>query len=64
MQLSHHRPDGLKQMHLQAVDRSTPYRMEYQRADAGKTAYYARRWPNTRDEQGPWSATFSATISR
>jgi len=31
-------------------------------ADAGKTAYYALRWENTRGETGPWSDVVSATI--
>ena len=48
--------------HLQAVDRSTPYLMEFNSADAGKTAYWALRWVNTRGEHGPWSATVSGTI--
>lgn len=55
-------PTGPSAMHLQAVDRSTPYQMEFESADAGKTAYWAMRWVNTRGEHGPWSATVSGTI--
>ena len=55
-------PAGPDAMHLQAVDRSTPYVMDFDSADAGKTAYWALRWVNTQGEHGPWSATVSATI--
>ena len=56
-------PAGPDAMHLQGVDNSTPYLMEFDSADASKTAYWALRWVNTRGEHGPWSATVSATIS-
>ncbi len=49
-------------MSLQAVDRSTPYWMEFASDDAGKTAWWALRWVNTAGEHGPWSTTVSATI--
>ena len=55
-------PAGPGAMHLQAVDKSTPYLMEFDGADAGKTAYWAFRWVNNAGEHGPWSATVSATI--
>jgi hypothetical protein len=55
-------PTGPEAMHLQAVDRSTPYLMEFESSDAGKTAWWAMRWVNTRGEHGPWSAMVSATI--
>ena len=49
-------------MHLQAVDRTSPYVMDFDSADAGKTAWWALRWVNTKAEHGPWSTTVSATI--
>ena len=55
-------PAGPDAMHLQAVDKSTPYIMEFESADAGKTAWWALRWVNSKGEHGPWSATVSATI--
>ncbi len=55
-------PAGPDAMHLQAVDKTSPYIMEFDSADAGKTAWWALRWVNTRGEHGPWSATVSATI--
>ena len=55
-------PAGPDAMHLQAVDKSSPYIMEFASADAGKTAWWALRWVNTKGDHGPWSATVSATI--
>lgn len=55
-------PTGPDAMHLQGIDKSTPYLMEFESADAGKTAWWALRWVNTRGEHGPWSATVSGTI--
>ena len=55
-------PAGPEAMHLQGVDLSTPYLMEFDSADASKTAWWALRWVNTKGEHGPWSATVSATI--
>lgn len=55
-------PTGPDAMNLQAVDKSTPYLMEFDSADAGKTAWWAMRWVNTKGEHGPWSATVSGTI--
>lgn len=55
-------PSGPEAMHLQAVDRSAPYLMEFDGADAGKTAWWALRWVNTKGDHGPWSATVNATI--
>ncbi len=45
-----------------ATDTRTPYTVDYDGGDAGKTAYYMLRWVNTHGEQGPWSQTVSATI--
>ena len=36
--------------------------MKPESADAGKTAWWALRWVNTKGEHGPWSATLSAAI--
>ena len=55
-------PAGPGAMHLQVMDKSTPYLMEFDSADAGKTVYWAFRWVNNAGEHGPWSATVSATI--
>lgn len=41
---------------------SSPFTVSFGGEDAGKTAYYWIRWVNTRGENGPWSAPFSAMI--
>ena len=50
-------------MHYLALDTRTPYTVEFEATDAGKTAYYMLRWISTRAETGPWSATVSGTIT-
>jgi hypothetical protein len=56
-------PAGPNDVHYLALDTRTPYTVEFEAADAGKTAYYMLRWMSTRAETGPWSATVSGTIT-
>ncbi len=56
-------PTDPSQLRFLDVDTSTPYKVEFQGEDAGKTAHYMLRWVNTKGEQGPWSQTVSATIT-
>ena len=56
-------PAGPKDVHYLALDTRTPYTVEFEAGDAGKTAYYMLRWISTRAEPGPWSATVSGTIT-
>ena len=46
-----------------AMDTATPYIVEYDGADGGKTAHYMLRWVKSGGEKGPWSETISATIT-
>jgi len=46
-----------------AMDTASPYIVEYDGADGGKTAHYMLRWVKTGGEKGPWSETISATIT-
>jgi hypothetical protein len=48
---------------LAGLDTATPYLKTFAGADAGKTAHYRLRWVNTRQEAGPWSPVYSATIT-
>jgi hypothetical protein len=41
---------------------SSPYLAKYTDADTGKSVSYRLRWVNTKGEQGPWSAIFSAIV--
>jgi hypothetical protein len=56
-------PAGPNDVHYLALDTRTPYTVEFEAGDAGKTAYYMLRWLSTRAEPGPWSATVSGTIT-
>ena len=46
-----------------SMDTASPYIVEYDGADGGKTAHYMLRWCKTGGEKGPWSETISATIT-
>lgn len=46
-----------------SMDTASPYIVEYDGADGGKTAHYMLRWVKTGGEKGPWSETISATIT-
>lgn len=56
-------PAGPEDFKYLATDTRSPYTVEFDAADAGKTAYYVLRWVSTRGETGPWSQTVSATIT-
>lgn len=56
-------PTGPEDLSYVAMDTRTPYVMEFEGADGGKTAYYMLRWLNTRGDRGPWSQTISGTIT-
>jgi hypothetical protein len=45
-----------------ATESRTPYRADFEPEDIGKTAYFACRWVNTRNQTGPWSQIYSAVI--
>jgi hypothetical protein len=45
-----------------AFDTKTPFTLEFQGHQRGKTVYFCLRWENTRGEKGPWSEIKSAII--
>jgi hypothetical protein len=45
-----------------AFDTHTPFTLEFQGHERGKTVYFCLRWENTRGEKGPWSEIVSAII--
>jgi hypothetical protein len=45
-----------------AFDTRSPYTLDFQGHERGKTVYLALRWENTRGEKGPWSPVQNAII--
>ncbi|MDR1182269.1 MAG: hypothetical protein LBL13_09880 [Bacteroidales bacterium] len=45
-----------------SFDTHTPFTLEFEGHDRGKTVYFCLRWENTRGEKGPWSEIQSAII--
>ncbi|OQY03566.1 MAG: hypothetical protein B6I25_07935 [Planctomycetales bacterium 4572_13] len=52
--------DGLS---FVTLDTASPYTVEYDGTDGGKTAHYMLRWVKKNGDKGPWSETVSATIT-
>jgi hypothetical protein len=44
------------------IDTSSPFTLQFENNQRGKTVYYALRWENTRGEKGPWSEIRSVII--
>lgn len=55
-------PTSAKELQYIATDTATPYLLEFDGTDAGKTVYYWLRWVNKRGQTGPWSVPVSAMI--
>jgi hypothetical protein len=53
-----------EEMKFLALDTRTPYVADFDGADTGKIVYYRLRWLNSRQEPGPWSDIYSATITK
>jgi hypothetical protein len=43
-------------------DTHTPFEIQFEPSDFGRTVSYAMRWENTRGEKGPWSPVESLVI--
>jgi hypothetical protein len=43
-------------------DTASPYTIEFNGEDRGRTVYIALRWENTRGEKGPWSEIITAIV--
>jgi hypothetical protein len=56
-------PADPAQFHLAALDTSTPYVKTFEGAAAGQPVHYRVRWLNTRQQPGPWSQLYTATIT-
>ena len=56
-------PASADELSFLSMDTASPYIVEYDGKDGGKTAHYMLRWVKTNGEKGPWSETISATIT-
>lgn len=56
-------PSSADELSFISMDTASPYVVEYDGKDGGKTAHYMLRWVKTNGEKGPWSETISATIT-
>jgi hypothetical protein len=55
-------PEHLDELTHSAFDTRSPFTLDYDESDRGKTVYLCLRWENTRGEKGPWSPLASAII--
>jgi hypothetical protein len=55
-------PASLKDLVNSSVDTHTPFTLEFDENERGKTVYFCLCWENTRGEKGPWSEIMSAII--
>jgi len=56
-------PTSADELSFLSMDTASPYIVEYDGKDGGKTAHYMLRWVKSNGEKGPWSETISATIT-
>ena len=56
-------PSSADELSFISMDTASPYIVEYDGKDGGKTAHYMLRWVKSSGEKGPWSETISATIT-
>ena len=56
-------PTSADELSFVSLDTASPYIVEYDGADGGKTAHYMLRWVKSSGDKGPWSETVSATIT-
>jgi hypothetical protein len=56
-------PAGEADLRFVAVDTNSPYVMNFDSADGGKTNYVWMRWVSPTGERGPWGEQAQATIA-
>jgi hypothetical protein len=55
-------PASLKDLVNSSFDTHTPFTLEFDQNERGRTVYFCLRWENTRGDKGPWSEIMSAII--
>ncbi|HEY0049634.1 MAG TPA: hypothetical protein VGB68_10135 [Pyrinomonadaceae bacterium] len=56
-------PVDNKECQFLALDTATPYVIQFDGADAGKTVYYLLRWQSKNGDKGDWSDVAQATVN-
>lgn len=57
-----HPPTSIDELIHSSFDTHTPFILDFDENQRGKTVYFCLRWENTRGEKGPWSEIISAII--
>jgi hypothetical protein len=55
-------PDSISKLVNSSFDTHTPFTLEFDENQRGKTVWFCLCWENTRGEKGPWSEIVSAVI--
>jgi hypothetical protein len=55
-------PTKVSNLNNSGFDTHTPFTLEFEEDERGKTLYMALRWENTRGDKGPWSRIEEAII--
>jgi hypothetical protein len=55
-------PADIKDLAHSSFDTRTPFTLEFEEHERGKTVWFCLCWENTRGEKGPWSEIVSAII--
>jgi hypothetical protein len=56
-------PTDISELIHSAFCTSSPFRLEFNESDRGKTVYICLRWENTTGEKGPWTEIIAVIIS-
>jgi hypothetical protein len=57
-----HPPVSVNELANSAFDTGTPFTLNFDESDRGKTVYFCLRWENSKGEKGPWGEIVSAII--
>jgi hypothetical protein len=57
-----HAPLSIDEMIHSSFDTRSPFTLEFDECDRGKSVYFCVRWENSRGEKGPWSEIVMAII--
>jgi hypothetical protein len=55
-------PTEVDDLTKSAFDTHTPYTLEFEESQRGKTVWFCLRWENTKGEKGPWGELINAII--